>query len=570
MINQELSEIFSLFADALEFKGENPFKVNAYRKAARILKELSYDLEDFGKEHPFTDIPGIGSGIAKKISEYIETGKIEKYNQTVEIIPQGIFEMLKIPYLGPKTLKLLYSELGVSTLKELQKAIANGSAVRLPGMGEKKIQRITQAIGLFEATELGEKRFVIGEVYPVIEEIVREMKKVASHVMPCGSYRRMNETVGDIDLLATSKTPKKVIAHFVSLSCVAKVINMGKTKATVVLDEPKIQADLRVVDPSSFGSCLQYFTGSKAHNVKLRSLARIKGLKISEYGVFKAQRKIAGKTEESVYEAIGLDAIPPEMREDTGEIELSVKHALPSIVDYTDLNGDLHVHSNYSDGVQTISQIAGEAKSMGFKFVAVCDHSKSVHYAGGLSEERLLKKNEEIDTLNRTLKGILILKGAEVDIMAQGNLDYPDKILKELDIVIAAIHQGFKKHVTERFLDAMDNPYVHIIAHPTGRLIFKRKGYEVDLDKVFEKAKEKNKFMEINAYYDRLDLNDVNVRRARSFGLKFAIGTDAHNGDMLRYWRLGIGIARRAWLSKEEVLNCYSPRKLVKLLERKG
>lgn len=569
MINHDLAEIFSRFADALEFKGENPFKVTAYRKVSRILKELSYDIQEFANEHPLTDIPGIGAGIAKKISEYIETGSIAKFDETVKTIPDGIFQMLAIPYLGPKTVKLLHSERGISSLEELKQAMNDENLTQLPGMGAKKIERLQEGIQLFEATELGKKRFVIGDVYSVIEAIIGEISTVSAQVEACGSYRRMKETVGDIDLLATSKNPEKVINHFISLPCVSKTINVGKTKATVVLRKPEIQTDLRVVAPSSFGACLQYFTGSKAHNVKLRSLARSKGLKISEYGVFRGKRKLAGKTEASVYRAIGLDIIPPEMREDSGEVELSMKQALPSIAAYDDFRGDLHVHSRYSDGAQTIKQIAQSAKARGYSYIAVCDHSKSVHYAGGLSEEQLLKKNEEIDGLNKTLKSITMLKGAEVDILANGKLDYPDRILKTLDIVIAAIHQGFTRHVTERFLDAMENPYVHIIAHPTGRLIFKRKGYEVDLEKVFEKAKEKHTIMEINAYFERIDLNDVNARRAKSYGLKFSIGTDAHNEEMLGYWRLGMGVARRAWLSRDDVINCYSLKKLIGLLERK-
>jgi DNA polymerase (family 10) len=569
MVNHELADIFSRFADALEFKGENPFKITAYRKVSRIIKDLSYDLEEFGKEHPFTDIPGIGAGIAKKISEYIETGTMKKYDDTVRTIPPGIFQMLEIPYLGPKTLKLLHSERGIASLKDLKQAMKDGDLSQLPGMGEKKIERLQQSIGLFESAQLGKKRFLIGDVYPAIESIIEGLQKHASRVVPCGSYRRMKETVGDIDLLATSIDPKKVIDHFIALSCVNKVINVGKTKATVILEKPKIQTDLRVVDPSSFGACLQYFTGSKAHNVRLRSIAKTKGLKISEYGVFKGKKKQAGKTESSVYRAIGLPLIPPEMREDNGEIELAMQDTLPAVVDYGDFKGDLHIHSNHSDGTQSIEEIARTTKRMGYRYIAICDHSKSVHYAGGLSEEHLLKKNEEIDALNKKLKGIKILKGAEVDILSSGKLDYPDRILETLDIVIAAIHQGFTKNVTERFVDAMDNPHVHVIAHPTGRLIFKRKGYNVNLDRVFEKAKETNTIMEINAYFERIDLNDVNVRKARSRGLKFAIGTDAHNSEMLEYWRLGIGVARRAWLTREDVINCYSCKKLMKLMERK-
>ncbi len=569
MANRELTEIFSRFADALEFKGENPFKVNAYRKASRIIKDLPYDLEEFGKKGAFTDIDGIGEGIAKKIDEFIKTGKVKKYNETVKTIPPGIFEMLEIPHLGPKTLKLMHHERGITSIDELKQAMEDDDFLKIPGMGEKKRERLKEAIQIHEETKIGQRRFVIGEVYAAIEEIIHKIKKYAPRVVPCGSYRRMKETVGDIDLLATSRHPQKVIDAFLSFDCIANVMSRGTTKATVILKEPAIQVDLRVVEPDSFGSCLQYFTGSKAHNVKLRSLAKSRGLKISEYGVFKGKKKQAGKTEASVYRAIGLPTIPPEMREDNGEIERAKNGSLPTLVKYSDCKGDLHVHSAYSDGTQSIEEIAQSAKATGFQYVAICDHSKSVHYAGGLSEERLLKKNEEIERLNKKLKGITILKGAEVDILSNGKLDYPDTILKRLDIVIAAIHQGFAKNVTERFLDAMDNPFVHILAHPTGRLIFKRKGYDVNLDKVFQKAKEKNTVMEINSYFERIDLNDVNVKKAHAFGLKFSIGTDAHNDEMLKYWRLGIGVARRAWLGKKDIINCYSLTKLLEFLERK-
>jgi DNA polymerase (family 10) len=567
-INHELAEKFTLMADALEFKGENPFKIRAYRKASRIIKDLPFDLKDSKKERPFTDIPGIGSGIAKKIEEYIDTGKIAKFVEETKGIPKGIFEMLRIPYLGPKTLKQAYNELSVDTLKKLKKVMKDGSLAQLPGMGEKRIERMMDAIQRYETSEVGKKRFLIGDVYPSIEEIVEQLKKVVSKVTPCGSYRRMQETVGDIDLLAVSKRGKKVIDFFIKLPCVKNTLSIGSTKASVILTNG-IQVDLRVVKPQSFGACLQYFTGSKSHNVKLRTVAKSKGLKISEYGIFKGKKMIAGRTEKEVYEKVGIDFIPPEMREDHGEIERALDHTLPKIVEYEDFKGDLHIHSDYSDGKDNIEHIAKVAKSMRFQYVAICDHSQSAHYAGGLSEDDLLRKNDEIDRINEKVKGITVLKGAEVDILTTGKLDYPERILKTLDIVIAAIHQGFKKNVTERFLETMENPSVHIIAHPTGRLLSRREGYDVDLEKVFKKAQEKNVILEINAFYDRLDLNDKNVARAKEYSIKFSIGTDAHNEDMMKYWRLGIGVARRAWLDKNDVVNCYTLKKLKKFIERK-
>lgn len=566
MTNQELAEIFNLLADALEFKAENPFKIQAYRKASRIIKDFSFDLKEFCKEKPLTAIPGIGEGIAKKIKEYIETGKISKFDEETKDIPKGIFEMMKIPYLGPKTLKRAYEKLGVDSLDQLKKVMDDGSLALLQGMGAKKIERMKETIQLFETSEIGKKRFVIGDVYPVIEEIISRLNEVTRNVTPCGSYRRMKETVGDIDLLAISDKGEEVTGFFIKLPFVRNVISVGSTKATVILKTHGIQVDLRVVKADSFGACLQYFTGSKAHNIKLRTIAKVKGLKISEYGVFRGKKKVAGSTEKEVYKSIGLDYIPPEMREDNGEIKLAMEHRLPRIVEYNDFLGDLHIHSKYSDGAESIVELAKTAKAMGFKYIAICDHSKSVTYAGGLTEDMLLKKNEEIDTINEEIKGISVLKGAEVDILSNGELDYKDSILETLDIVIAAIHQGFRKNVTERFLQAMENPFVNILAHPTGRLISKRKGYDVNLEKVFEKAKDEGIILEINSYFDRLDLDDTNVRRAKSFNLLFSIGTDAHNVGMLKYWRLGVGIARRAWLTKENVINCYPLPKLKKLL----
>lgn len=568
MINQELAEIFSLLADALEYKGDNIFKIRAYRKASRIIKDFSLNLREFSKEKPFTEIPGIGEGIAKKIKEYIETGHIHKFEEEKKNIPCGIFEMLKIQYLGPKTLKYVYEELRVDTLEKLKNVMNDGRLAQLHGMGDKKIERLKEAIELYETSEIGKKRFLIGDIYPAIEEIVARLKKITRNVTPCGSYRRMKETVGDIDLLAVSDKGQQVTDFFITLPFISKVISIGSTKATVILKNHGIQVDLRVVKPDSFGACLQYFTGSKAHNIKLRTIAKSKGLKVNEYGVFKDKKKIAGATEKGVYESIGLEYIPPEMREDSGEVELAIKHKIPRIVEYDNFKGDLHVHSNYSDGTSSILNIAKIAKAMGFEYIAICDHSQSVTYAGGLSEDILAKKNEEIDRINEKIKGIFILKGAEVDILRNGKLDYPDSVLKTLDIVICAIHQGFRKNVTKRFLEAMENPFIHIIAHPTGRLLSGRKGYDVDLDKVFEKAQDRGIILEINSYFNRLDLNDTNVKRAKEYDIKFSIGTDAHNDGMLKYWRLGVGIARRAWITKEDIINCYTLRKLKNILRK--
>ncbi|MCD6399780.1 DNA polymerase/3'-5' exonuclease PolX [candidate division WOR-3 bacterium] len=574
MKNFELAKIFSKIADALEIKGENQFKVLAYRKVARILKDFPEDIEEICRSGNLNDVPGIGEGIAKKIKEYIETGKMKKYEEAMANIPEGLVELLNIQNLGPKTIKLAYEKLGVKNISDLEKVIKDGSLSKLPNMGEKKIENIKKGIELYKSENVeGEKRYPIGLVEPIVEEIVNRIGSLnyVVRVLPAGSYRRMKETVGDLDFLVISKEGKKVIDFFTGSSFVERILASGDTKGSIIEKNLKIQIDMRVLSEESFGSALQYFTGSKAHNIKIRSIAKEKGLKVSEYGVYKGEKKIAGEDEKTVYKSIGMEWIPPEMREDRGEVELALKGILPQIISYKDIKGDLHIHSKYSDGANSIDEIAKKAIEMGYDYIGIADHSQTAKYAHGLEIERLLKRNEEIDELNKKYRGkLVILKGTEVDILQDGSLDYPDEILKKLDFVIAAIHQGFKKNVTERMLSALDNPFVDIIAHPTGRLISGREGYEVNLEKVMEFAKDKNVALEINAYYDRLDLNETNASLANSMGIPLIINTDAHNLGMMRYMRLGIGIARRAWISPENIINTYDLVNLKRRLRSNG
>ncbi len=574
MKNFELAKIFSKIADALEIKGENQFKVLAYRKVARILKDFPEDIEEIYRSGNLNDVPGIGEGIAKKIKEYIETGKMKKYEEAMANIPEGLVELLNIQNLGPKTIKLAYEKLGVKNISDLEKVIKDGSLSKLPNMGEKKIENIKKGIELYKSENVeGEKRYPIGLVEPIVEEIVNRIGSLnyVVRVLPAGSYRRMKETVGDLDFLVISKEGKKVIDFFTGSSFVERILASGDTKGSIIEKNLRIQIDMRVLSEESFGSALQYFTGSKAHNIKIRSIAKEKGLKVSEYGVYKGEKKIAGEDEKTVYKSIGMEWIPPEMREDRGEVELALKGILPQIISYKDIKGDLHIHSKYSDGANSIDEIAKKAIEMGYDYIGIADHSQTAKYAHGLEIERLLKRNEEIDELNKKYRGkLVILKGTEVDILQDGSLDYPDEILKKLDFVIAAIHQGFKKNVTERMLSALDNPSVDIIAHPTGRLISGREGYEVNLEKVMEFAKDKNVALEINAYYDRLDLNETNASLANSMGIPLIINTDAHNLGMMRYMRLGIGIARRAWISPENIINTYDLVNLKRKLRSNG
>lgn len=569
MRNSEIAKIFERIAEALEIKGENKFKIIAYRNAARSLNDLTEEIEDIVKKGKIKEIPGIGEGIAKKIEEYIKTGKIVKYEEVISGIPEGLFELLNIPNLGPKTIKLIYEELGVQNLQQLIEVINNGKLENLPMMGKKKIENFKDGIRQYLSLKNTRRRYPIGIVEKVVYYFVNELKKnkMIKNLEVAGSFRRHCETVGDIDILVSGENGEKIIKYFTDLKNVSKVIAKGDTKGSIIDNELNIQIDLRVVPEKSFGAALQYFTGSKAHNVKLRGIAKEKGYKLSEYGLFKKDEYICGEREGDVYKRLGLLLIPPELREDRGEIELAQKGEIPEIIELKDIKGDLHIHSNYSDGTDCIEEIAKYGIKLGYDYVGIADHSKSVKYAGGLEIEKIYKQIEEIDELNKKIKDIRILKGAEVDILKNGELDFPEDVLKRLDYVIAAIHQGFKKNVTERIISAMENPYVKIIAHPTGRLLSGREGYDVDIEKVFWKAKEKNILLEINAYYDRLDLNEINAKRAKELGIKLVINTDSHNIKMMDDIYFGVYIARRAWLNKSDIINTNKLTELIKILK---
>ncbi|MCP2620260.1 DNA polymerase/3'-5' exonuclease PolX [Candidatus Aminicenantes bacterium AC-334-K16] len=568
MKNKEIAAIFNRIADALEIKGESGFRVLAYRKAARVIEELPQPIEEIAAEEKLDEIPGVGKGIAQKIDEYLRTGRMKKLEEALAGIPEGLLELLNIPNLGGKTIHLAYKELGVKNLEDLKKVIADGSLARLYGMGEKKVENIKKGIDIYEHAQ---ERIPIAEAITIVEAVMDYLKQYPGikRISPAGSLRRMKETVGDIDILATGDDGAAIIEYFTRYPRVTRVLAAGSTKGSILVEAEsgERQVDLRIVTEDSYGAALQYFTGSKAHNIKLRSLAKEKGLKISEYGVFRGEEKIAGSTEEGVYEVLGLPFIPPEMREDRGEVELALGNNLPRIVELADIKGDLHVHSRWSDGLLTLEELVEEAREMGYEYLAICDHSQSVRYANGLSPERLEKQIAEIDRLNQSLKGFQLLKGTEVDILADGSLDFPDELLETLDFVVAAIHSGFRKNVTERMIKAMHNPLVATIAHPSGRLISKREGYEVDLDKVLVEAARLGVALELNAYYDRLDLNEFYLKKAKEAGLTITIGTDTHHWGGLKMMRFGVGVARRAWLGKEDILNCFSLGELKKKLQ---
>lgn len=567
MKNQELASLFSKMADALEIQGEVAFKVLAYRKAARVLEDLTEDIASVAAANRLLSIPGIGKGIAAKIEEYLRTGTINKYEEALAGIPTELLELLEIQGLGAKTVNLLHRELKVKNLADLKRVITEGSLARLPGFGDKKVENLRRGI---QAHERIRQRIPIYEATVIAEEVIAYLKKAPSigRISAAGSLRRMKETVGDIDILASGKDGARISRFFTEFPGARRVLAAGEAKASAVMAIGGIerQVDLRTVDDSAFGAALQHFTGSKAHNIKLRGLAKTRGLKISEYGVFRGRKKVAGRDEEEVYGSLGLSWIPPELREDRGEIELARERKLPAILGYGDVKGDLHVHSKWSDGSQSIRELAETARGLGYEYIAICDHSQSVRYANGLSPERLNRQIQEIDGLNATLKGITILKGAEVDILADGRLDYPDELLRRLDIVMAAIHSGFKKNVTARILKAMENPYVTAIAHPLGRLISGREGYDVDLDAIIEGAKASGKMLELNSYYDRLDLNEFDLKKAREKSIRICLGTDTHSPGGMAMMRFGVGIARRAWLGRDDVLNSLDAARIQRFL----
>jgi DNA polymerase (family 10) len=565
MKNKELADLFEKMADILEFKGENPFKISAYRKASRIIGDLTQDIEEIAESGKLKDVPGIGEGMAQKVVEYLKTGKISKFEEVKKGVPDELIAIMDIPGMGPKTLSMLHKEKGISNLSQLEKASEDGSLLGLFGMGEKKIENIKRGIQLLKQSK---GRMNLGAAFPVAKRIVETLRQKtgSKKIEWAGSLRRMKENIGDIDILATGPDKEKIVHAFTHLPEVKEVLASGETKASIIA-EGGTQIDLRVVEEDSYGAALQYFTGSKGHNIHLRGIAKAKGIKINEYGVFKGNKKIAGKEEKDVYRSLGMAWIEPELREDRGEIEAAQEKRLPKLVQESEIKGDLHVHSKWSDGTSEIEEIAQAAQKRGYQYVAICDHSKSLRIAHGLDESRLMKQIEEIDRINEKLKGFQILKGTEVDILTDGKLDFPEKILEKLDIVVAAVHSGFKQDkakMTKRIVRALENPFVNIIAHPSGRLLGARDPYEVEMDELMEAAKKYGKALEINAYFERLDLDDVHSRKAKEMGVRVGIGTDAHHLDQMWMISLGVAVARRGWLEAKDVLNTLSLKEILK------
>ena len=566
MRNLEIAKLFNEIADLLEIKDENIFKIRAYRRAAMNLESLTEEIESVAERGGLTEIAGIGKDLAAKIGQALETGRIEYLDELRKEIPRGVVELMEIPGVGPKTAKLLFEELQVDSVEKLEALAREGKLLGLPGIKQKTIENILKGI---QVVKRGRERMLLGRALPLAREIVQALEKLppVKKISMAGSLRRMRETVRDFDLLITSTKPAKVMEAFIALPQVAEVLAHGETKATVRHREG-IQMDLRVVEPECFGAALQYFTGSKDHNIRVRELASRKGLKVSEYGVFKEAtgKRIAGATEEEVYRAIGLPYIPPELREDAGEVEAALEGRLPNLLTLDDLCGDLHAHTNWSDGHHDLEALVEAAHQRGYEYVIVSDHSRSSTIAGGLSEEKLLDQIGKIRALNKKYRNFRILAGSECDILADGRMDFPDRVLAQLDIVLCAIHSRFKQgraEMTARIVKALSNPYVHILAHPTGRLIGERDPYDVDLEAVFAAAKQHGKAVEINAQPSRLDLNDHHARRAKELGVMLSIDTDTHFLDQLENMTLGVATARRAWIGKADVVNAMPLEKLL-------
>jgi DNA polymerase (family X) len=570
-LNAEIAEMFNRLADLLEVEGANPFRVRAYRNAARQVGGMSRSMADLiaeGKD--LSELPDIGEDLAEKIEFIVRTGRLPLLEEVEKRTPAALSDLMKIGGLGPKRVQVLYRELGVESAEDLRRAAEQGLVRGLAGFGPKLEQTILARLaGPAGKTE---KRYRLIDAEDIAEPLVAYLAGTAGlkRITVAGSFRRRKETVGDLDILVTAGKGSPVMDRLVAYEEVSEVVSHGTTRSTVIL-RSGMQVDVRVVPEVSYGAALQYFTGSRAHNIAVRKLAGERGLKINEYGVFEDGRRIAGRTEKEVYQKVGLRYIEPELREDRGEIDAARRNRLPRLVTLDDIRGDLHCHTDATDGHDTLEDMVAAARERGYEYVSINDHSRHVAIAHGLDSKRLRAQIREIDRLNERLKGIVVLKSIEVDILEDGSLDLPDDVLKELDFTVCAIHSKFnltRRRQTERILRAMDNPHFNILAHPSGRLIGRREPYELDLQKIIEGARERGCFLELNARPERLDLTDEDCKLARDMGVKVAISSDAHSTADLSLLRCGIDQARRGWLQPADVINTRSLRDLRKLLSR--
>lgn len=567
--NADIAAIFDEIADLLEIQGENPFRIRAYRNAARSVLNLGPELKTLvDKGEDLTELPGIGKDLAGKIEETVKTGRCAALDKLHQDLPPSISALLKVPGLGPKRVKALHQALGIQSVEDLRRAVREGKLQNLRGFGEKTETQILESL---EAHAAG-GRMKLALALPYAESFAAFLRKApgTTQLALAGSIRRMRETVGDADIVVATSDPAALMHRVPDYDEVAQVLAQGPTRSTVML-KCGLQIDVRAVEPRSFGAALQYFTGSKAHNITVRRLAQQKGLKINEYGVFKGKRRIAGETEESVYATVGLRFVEPELRENQGEIEAARTNALPHLITRADLRGDMHAHTKATDGHHTLTEMAEAAKDRGLQYLAITDHSRRIAMAHGFDPQRLRRQMTEIDALNGKLDGITLLKGIEVDILKDGDLDLPDSALKRLDLVVGAVHSHFdlpRAKQTERIMRAMDHPHFTLLAHPSGRLIDARPSYDVDMARIVRKARERGCFLELNAHPDRLDLLDIYCRMAKDEGVLISIDSDAHSMNDFDQLRFGIGQARRGWLEAKDVLNTRTLEELRPLLAK--
>ena len=568
--NEKVARVLYEMGEILTIKGDR-FRSRAFNMAAQRLTALTEDVQIIADRDELEEIPGVGKSIAGIIAEVLETGGSQALEELKESLPAGVRDLMELEGVGPRNAIKFHDQLGVTSIEDLEKAAKNQKIRVLKGFGARSEENILKSI---QEHRLMQGRFLLGAVLPVIDGILNWMSEsdAVLQVEVAGSARRRKETVGDLDVLASSEEPDRVVDRFVSMPPILRVLSRGSTKSTVVL-ERNLQVDLRVIKPDEYGAALQYFTGSKEHNVKIRTISVKKGYKLNEYGLYEREtdRKVAGKEEGEIYRILGLEPMPPELRENRGEIEVAMEGKLPNLVEYGDVKGDLHVHTKWSDGSATIKEMAVAAQKHGWEYIAICDHSKSLGIARGLNEDELRSQMAEIERVNRELDGITVLRGSECDIKRDGSLDLSNDVLKDLDFMVASIHSGFKasrEEMTERLVKAMHNEYVSTIGHPTGRLLQKRPGYQLDFERVFEVAAEQGVMMEICAYPDRLDLDDVNCRAAMERGVKLSFGTDSHATSHFDFMQMGVSVARRGWLEKDDVINTSSLKELRKTLKR--
>ena len=570
--NREIAGILYQMAELLELHAENRFKIIAYSRAARAIESLTEDIEQVCRDGRLEGIPGVGKAIAEKIKEYLRTGRIQSHQDLLADTPQGLAELLQISGLGPKTVFMLHEKLNITNLDELEKAAREHRIRRLPRMGVVREKNILKSIERYRKRS---NRILYSTAESIVDEILTYLGGIEGleHATAAGSYRRRKETVGDIDILATAARPEEIVAAFVKMPLVEEVLAKGPTKASVIMNDT-IQVDLRIVEHRSYGTVLQYFTGSKEHNVSMRQLALDRGYSLSEYSLTRLAngQDLFFDQEEEVYQALGLQYIPPELREDRGEIEAALGGRLPRLVEAKDIRGDLHVHSIWSDGRASIIELAQAARSLGYEYIALSDHSPSVGIAGGIGREKMEEKIEAVAEANDSLEGITVLMGAEVDIKADGSLDYPDDLLERMDVVVASVHmaqQQKERTITGRLISAIENENVDIIGHPTGRIINQREPSDMDFHAVLEAAARAGTALEINAHPSRLDLNDVNARAAKEMGVQMSINSDAHDAGQLLNMKYGINVARRAWLEKKDLINAMDLKDLIQFLKKK-